>query len=99
MTIGCGLEAAGEYTAEELEMLWRSLSGEIVNKCDGLKFQVVKAFERELFLIDDKFDCVRVGVASPVEYMFQERGPGRSMNASDLRVVEEIRNQYLVEKF
>ena len=99
MTIGCGLEAAGKYTAEELEMLWRSLPGEIVNKCDGLKFKVVKAFERELFLIDDKFDCVRVGVASLVEYMSQERGPGRSMSASDLRMVEKISNQYLVEKF
>lgn len=99
MTVGCGLEAAGKYTAEELEMLWYIFPREIVNKCDGVKFKVVKAFERELFLIDDKFDCVRKGVASLVEYMSQERRPGRSMSVSDSRMVEKISNQYLVEKF
>ena len=99
MTIGCGLEATGKYTPEELEMLWRCLPGEIINKCDGLKLKVAQAFERELFLIDDKLDCVRVGITSLIEYLSQGRRHGRSMNNSDLRMVEEKSHQYLVKIF
>lgn len=93
LALACALEATGEYSFEELGIVWSRLPTEIVEQCDGLRQQVTHSFTKGLEPFRIKSDCVRKGA----ELLIQELNTGnrgKPLSYAEHQLVKRVKLEY-----